>query len=67
VKKGEVPSPVGTALNQIYNGIRITPNGKYIIFADTNDGKLYRMVPAEVPTERKISEIGVRGRTTATG
>jgi sugar lactone lactonase YvrE len=45
------------------NGIRITPNGKYIIFADSNDGKLYRMVPAEDPTEREISEIGVRGST----
>jgi sugar lactone lactonase YvrE len=46
------------------NGIRITPNGKYIIFADSNDGKLYRMVPAEDPTEREISEIGgVRGQT----
>jgi sugar lactone lactonase YvrE len=46
------------------NGIRITPNGKYIIFADSNDGKLYRMVPAEDPTDREISEIGgVRGQT----
>jgi sugar lactone lactonase YvrE len=46
------------------NGIRITPNGKYIIFADSNDGKLYRMVPAEDPTEREIREIGVvRGQT----
>jgi sugar lactone lactonase YvrE len=46
------------------NGIRITPNGKYIIFADSNDDKLYRMVPAEDPTEREISEIGVvRGQT----
>ena len=45
------------------NGIRITPDGKYVIFADTNDSKLYRMVPSEVPTEREISEIGVRGRT----
>ena len=46
------------------NGIRITPNGKYIIFADSNDGKLYRMVPAEDPTEREISKIrGVRGQT----
>ena len=45
------------------NGIRVTPDGKYVIFADTNDGMLYRMVPSEVPTEREISEIGVRGRT----
>lgn len=45
------------------NGIRITPDGKYIIFSDTNDGKLYRMVPTEDPTEREISEIGVRGST----
>lgn len=46
------------------NGIRITPNGKYVIFADSNDGKLYRMVPAEDPTERKIRKIwGVRGQT----
>jgi sugar lactone lactonase YvrE len=45
------------------NGIRITPNGKYIIFADTNDGKLYRMVPAEDPAEREIRKIRVRGKT----
>jgi sugar lactone lactonase YvrE len=45
------------------NGIRVTPDGKYVIFADTNDGKLYRMVPSEVPTEREISEIGVHGLT----
>jgi len=49
------------------NGIRITPNGKYIIFADTNadtnEANLYRMVPADDPTEREIDPIEVRGST----
>ena len=41
------------------NGIRATQNGKYIIFADTNDNKLYRL---ETATE-EIQEIQVRGQT----
>lgn len=44
------------------NGIRTTPNGKYVIFDDTNDGKLYRLDPNETP--RDIQEIQIRdGRT----
>ena len=41
------------------NGIRATQNGKYIIFADTNDGKLYRLETAI----NEIQEIQVQGRT----
>ena len=41
------------------NGIRATQNGKYVIFADTNDGKLYRLETAT----NEIQEIQVQGRT----
>ena len=41
------------------NGIQATQNGKYIIFADTNDGKLYRL---ETATD-EIQEIQVQGQT----
>ena len=41
------------------NGIRSTQNGKYVIFDDTNDGKLYRLETAT----GEIQEIQVDGRT----
>lgn len=46
------------------NGIRTTPNGKFVIFDDTNDGKLYRLRPTDDPGARKIDEIRVRGGRT---
>lgn len=45
------------------NGIRATQDGKYIIFADTNDGKLYRLEVGDAPADREIREIWVSGRT----
>ncbi len=42
------------------NGIRATQDGKYVIFADTNDGKLYRLEVGDAPEDR---EIRVDGRT----
>lgn len=41
------------------NGIRATQNGKYVIFDDTNDGKLYRLTTAT----NEIREIQVQGQT----
>ena len=45
------------------NGVRATQDGKYIIFDDTNDGKLYRLTPGETPADREIQEIQVSGAT----
>ncbi len=41
------------------NGIRAMQNGKYVIFSDTNDGKLYRLETAT----NEIQEIQVQGQT----
>jgi Cu-Zn family superoxide dismutase len=46
------------------NGIRSTPDGKYLIFDDTNDGKLYRLTPTDNPADREIREIRVSGGRT---
>ena len=39
------------------NGIRAAANGKYLIVADTNDGKLYRVEVGDDPGQREIQEI----------
>ena len=62
---GGVPEAISLAPEVRYqpgfnaNGIRVSPDGKYAIFADTNDGKLYRLQTAT----REIREIQVDGPT----
>lgn len=43
------------------NGIRFTPNGKYILFSDINSNALYRLTPTENPANREIRRVQVTG------
>lgn len=43
------------------NGIRFTPNGKFVLFSDINSDKLYRLTPTADPANREIREIQVQG------
>lgn len=36
------------------NGIRFTPNGKFVVFSDINSDKLYRLTPTANPANREI-------------
>lgn len=58
-------SPVGSNPPKPFNanGIRFTPDNKYILFDDLNDAALYRMTvpPAGKPDQRQITKVAVTG------
>lgn len=58
-------TPVGSSSAKPFNsnGVRETPDGKHIIFADLNDAKLYRLTPKDDPASREIREIKISGGT----
>lgn len=45
------------------NGLRFTPDNKYLLFDDLNDSALYRMTvpPAGRPAQRQITKVAVSG------
>lgn len=43
------------------NGIRFTPDGKFILFSDINSSKLFRLTPTDDPANRVIREVTVSG------
>lgn len=57
--------PVGSGSAKPFNanGIRPTPDNRYIVFDDLNDSKLYRLTPPPEgePASREIREIAVDG------
>lgn len=56
--------PVGTGTVKPFNnnGIRPTPDGRYILFNDLNDGALYRLTPPKYgSTQREIVRVRVAG------
>jgi superoxide dismutase, Cu-Zn family len=58
-------APVGTNPPKPFNanGIRFTPDGRYLLFDDLNDAALYRMTvpPANAPAQRQITRVAVTG------
>lgn len=58
-------SPLGSNPPKPFNanGIRPTPDGKYLLFDDLNDAALYRMTipPVGRPAERTITRVDVQG------
>lgn len=56
-------NPQNPPKNFNVNGIRFTPDGKFIIFDDLNDSALFRMTvpPAGQPAKRQITKLVIEG------